>query len=523
MKPLIILSIILFSLTFVSAFNFEGTGGYSYKNVTTYNNNTYYNLTGGGINASSITCGGTNKFSAYDNATGIFTCSVDDTTASGLSSAEVNNTINTYLGNSNSSYLSTYNSTYAPWAFNQTANLVLSGTMGVNSTQMENATIINIKESWLTSLITSLFDGTLFRNFFNQDLNTTASPVFSRVNVTSGYLCNSSDCFSLNDLNATTSSDLSSYYTKAEVDSNLSLYLLLTDQRFNETTLALAINNTAKDKFNITYDAYALNVSLNYTKIVYDTYNSLWTGGNSTFNQSLTDLLYSGIVWGYNQTTDAVNYLNATYGNWWFNQTANLVLTGTSSAEVNNTINTYLGNSNASYLSTYNSTYAGYLNNVSRNWTLDTYNNWNLTWSSTYNETYDAFTLNVSLNYTKIVYDAYNSVWGGSSGMANYSNFSNSTSNWNTLNGAYNNTNSTQMTNTDGTLSVSPNWLATFLVSIWVNYFDQQLNISSSPTFTNLNVTTNITNQGTIYAGNITYYENGCYRKVNATGLYDIC
>jgi len=38
------------------------------------------------------------------------------------------------------------------------------------------------------------------------------------------------------------------------------------------------------------------------------------SGGNSSFNQTLTDTLYSGIAWGYNQS----DY--DTFGQWWFNQ-----------------------------------------------------------------------------------------------------------------------------------------------------------------------------------------------------------
>lgn len=50
---------------------------------------------------------------------------------------------------------------------------------------------------------------------------------------------------------------------------------------------------------------------------------------------------------------------------------------------------TYLGSvNNASYLSTYNLTYHNYATNVSRNYTLDAYNNWNTAWLSTYNATY---------------------------------------------------------------------------------------------------------------------------------------
>ena len=42
------------------------------------------------------------------------------------------------------------------------------------------------------------------------------------------------------------------------------------------------------------------------------------SGGNSTFNQTLTDELYAGINWGYNQTEQVVSYLankNATFNN----------------------------------------------------------------------------------------------------------------------------------------------------------------------------------------------------------------
>ena len=106
----------------------------------------------------------------------------------------------------------------------------------------------------------------------------------------------------------------------------------------------------------------------------------------------------------------------------------------------------YLINATGVYR-TDNSTYANYADNVSRNWTLDTYNNWNIIWStdtdtnyshlsnftddilasfnhtsqvytnwntpwlSTYNATYDNYKINVSRNWTLDTYTNWNIVW----------------------------------------------------------------------------------------------------------------
>ena len=51
--------------------------------------------------------------------------------------------------------------------------------LGVNETQIENATIINLKESWLTT-----FFNFLFRNPFDQVLNTTSNIIFNNVTIT---------------------------------------------------------------------------------------------------------------------------------------------------------------------------------------------------------------------------------------------------------------------------------------------------------------------------------------------------
>lgn len=70
-------------------------------------------------------------------------------------------------------------------------------------------------------------------------------------------------------------------------------------------------NNT----FNQTYHNYALNVSLNYTKIVFDTYNSTWddpvSGGsdNVSWNQSFANTLYQVLGNYYNQSNPS-GYFN---------------------------------------------------------------------------------------------------------------------------------------------------------------------------------------------------------------------
>jgi hypothetical protein len=214
------------------------------------------------------------------------------------------------------------------------------------------------------------------------------------------------------------------------------------------------------ETYNETYDSYALNVSLNYTKIVFDTYNATWSSGgagNLSWNESYAWSLFApnltaaiqvllndtGVYETYNATYDsyALNVsrnwtemtfagYNATWDNSWINTLANL-------QSVMNASGIY---------ETYNATYDSYALNVSRNWTamtfdewgenwynhtLATFNTWNSTWNNlwintlanlqsvmnasgiyeTYNETYDTFILNVSLNYSEIVFDTWDARW----------------------------------------------------------------------------------------------------------------
>lgn len=75
----------ILSLNFVSAdwgYNSLKTGIRTSNVNQTILNNAYY-INGSNINASSITCSGTDKFSAYNNFTGVFTCTTDETSAGG--------------------------------------------------------------------------------------------------------------------------------------------------------------------------------------------------------------------------------------------------------------------------------------------------------------------------------------------------------------------------------------------------------------------------------------------------------
>lgn len=102
--------LVLFSLTFISAILTHGNGGGATVSINNNNNNTYY-INGSNINASSIICGGTDKFSAYNNNTGVFICSTDQNTAS-----EILWSANYSLYNS--SWSSIFNQTYQDaWLF----------------------------------------------------------------------------------------------------------------------------------------------------------------------------------------------------------------------------------------------------------------------------------------------------------------------------------------------------------------------------------------------------------------------
>lgn len=88
-----------------------------------------------------------------------------------------------------------------------------------NSSQMVNYDgVLNILVSWLDTEITSIFNS-LFRNYFNQNLNKTDTPTFTGVNITGDYIYNGNNRYSFSELNATGSEGTSfDYYNLTNSD-----------------------------------------------------------------------------------------------------------------------------------------------------------------------------------------------------------------------------------------------------------------------------------------------------------------
>lgn len=131
---------------------------------------------------------------------------------------------------------------------------------------------------------------------------------------------------------------------------------------FNITELDRFVNNSIDDRAITTEtDPIFLNENSSLWLEALNKYNATYDShvqDNETFNQSLTDSLYSSIVWGYNMTTPFTDWLSTFVYN--YNQTSPAI------------------------------DYADSL--------VTLYND---TWSSTYNETYDSL---ISFNNTNLAY-----------------------------------------------------------------------------------------------------------------------
>jgi len=321
------------------------------------------------------------------------------------------------------------NNTY--YINNSYFNVTGGGTQGVNLTQQDNTTIITIKESWLVTWLdfTTRFNA-LFRNWFNQSLNTTDSPTHTNMTLTGNFLCNATACFSFEELNASTSTDLSNYYTKAqvdnnfsnyyvkseidanlslyytklEVDSNLSLYYTKTQSDANWSLYYLQSNPSNFWNFTTYNNCSAGDYPVNLSRTGFDCLTlPTASGDNESWNESYAATLFTNQSYVDTVNSTIVDWVIATFlkisdflfpapdnlylyndsTTLFFNETKmnesieslglqlgfNVTGSGLSSTDVNSTINTYLGNANASYLSTYNKTYDDYRINVSTNWT----------------------------------------------------------------------------------------------------------------------------------------------------------
>jgi len=332
---------------------------------------------------------------------------------------------------------------------NSSANGTADGTGGWTNNSVITSTTLNVNTTgnltvsnygffgWLGSLTSRI------TKLFAQDIDASGNVNVSG-NVTASKYCNSTSCYSISEfLGSGSESDPIFVAENSTLWGAINNKLAETDQRYNDTVLILSMNTTS----NI------MSLSF-YNKSEVDNLISSMSGGNSSWNQSGANLLYSEIKWGYNQTYSGSTYnetyaglinnasylstYNATYAasianNSWNQSGANLLYSeikwGYNQTYSGSTYNeTYAGLiNNASYLSTYNATYAASIANNSWNQSganlLYSEIKWgyNQTYSgSTYNETYAANIANNSWNqsganllYSEIKW-GYNQTYSGS-------------------------------------------------------------------------------------------------------------
>jgi hypothetical protein len=142
----------------------------------------------------------------------------------------------------------------------------------------------------------------LYRNGFNLDIN--ESRLNNSVIATAARFNETTLIFAVN---TTANIQGLGFYTKAQIDNNLTLYLLLTDQRFNETALINSVNSTtmnAISSVNTTYNIMALGF-----------YNKTAVDSNLSLYLLITDERYNetALINSVNSTTmGAINSVNAT-------------------------------------------------------------------------------------------------------------------------------------------------------------------------------------------------------------------
>ncbi|GAG61187.1 unnamed protein product, partial [marine sediment metagenome] len=238
----------------------------------------------------------------------------------------------------------------------------------------------------------------------------------ANITASGNYISNGTDWFSLQDLNTTGSggSDSTFNATYDAFATNVSLnhtdlvWIEWGKWFYNMSNLAWDYITTNEaswlSKYNATYDAFANNVSKNYTQLTYDEFNAIWS------SESIYNATYDAFA-----NNVSKNYTQLTYDEF---------------------------NAIWSSESVFNATYDAFVNNVSINYTDDTWTNWgkwfyNMS-DGSYNATYDAFANNVSKNYSMLVYDEWNAIWstGGEETQNQtyedyvYANFTNNSNNW---------------------------------------------------------------------------------------------
>ena len=226
---------------------------------------------------------------------------------------------------SENDYLSTYNSTYAANTGNASWNESYANTLYLNRTS-ENDYL-------------STYNATYAGLINNASYLSTYNATYHAYNST-GLIINWSDVISGDDNSSWNESYANNLYLNRTSEND---YL----STYNATYTGCINNASYLSTYNATYDS---NV------------------GNASFNQTLTDSLYAGIEWDYNQTTATYNLYNTIWSSTYNATYAGLI-------------------NNASYLSTYNTTYHAYNSTgLIINWS-DVISGDNASWNESYANT----------------------------------------------------------------------------------------------------------------------------------------
>lgn len=257
-----------------------------------YYNNTYVNSTGAIVN--NKTCAGTDKFSGYDNVTGVIICTADQT-GSGYNDGWINNTIDSKILTNNNSVNNGY-------------------TAQDNSYNVSNNNYVVYAN---TTLYQILNNGSYF--------NTAGSDTFSGANYTrfltlinmSQYYENATNTFlKITNWNATNTS----YLEIKNWNATNTTY----DTNNASQNNARAIDNTSNNNYIVSYVGIQNNSLVNYIAVVntsqtnYDnaqntSVNNYIVSNNLSFYQILNNGSYlNGASSGGGFTTDQNSNLNTT-------------------------------------------------------------------------------------------------------------------------------------------------------------------------------------------------------------------
>jgi len=397
------------------------------------------------------------------------------------------------------------NLTSSPYAFRANNSDYWNNLNATNSTQFENVDgMLHIIESWFSTTWNNLF-----RNFFNQNLNTTDDVRFNTINTSSTIYINNRT----NLLPPTCSGT-----DKLTFDGTS--FSCIADQLGSGGSGIIASGNNA----NGYYVQFADGTMMQWGNISRtEAVNNAFLGGfrgSGTYSQfpaPFIDSNYSVIASVVSTDAFGINaYVHNVTGFQTFftsvstqaslTMGAKWIATGRWTALTNITQNTtsWAVNSNGDTV-LFDSTKKVGIGTSTPSEKLTVIGNMNITGNLTlgigkimYNSTSGSYYYNNGTSWY-----AFGTGASSGTGLSNYSNFSNYSYYWGN---SINSTNSTQIGVTNGVLSVLESWLTTFWNSLFRNWNNQNLNTTNSPTFVNLTLTGNLSVAG---GGYISYNSTG--------------